>query len=479
MMNDVLTDKVVDFTHKNALLSLPSTVIVGVSGGADSMALLHALHTWPEEGLRVFAVHVHHGLRGREADRDEALVRDYCAANDIPLEIVHADVRAFASQKRCGLEEAGRQVRYAAFEELRERYGGDYIATAHTASDAVETMLMHLVRGTGVSGLVGIPAKRGCVVRPLLSCSRQEVEDYCAAKGIPYITDSTNADTTFMRNRIRHELLPALRALNPSIDSALLRLRDSAVKDETVWQRMAEQALVVDRADNSVDCASFSQQPLSVRVRMWKRLLAQCGCYSFTEKHIDALEVALCANRGTVYLPDGYFVMVSSNRIRCFDKPLEQESGTIAVPPLPAMVDFSGHKHALRVLSRDEMTVFQNVHKKFFKFSIDCDRIQGSLYLRCRRDGDVFHPSDRRVGKTLKKLYQELRIPVYYRDTYPLLCDDAGVLLIPGIGCDSRACPDDSTKHFLVWLINGEPSYTWHCFMGGALEGRDTTESKE
>lgn len=479
MMNTNFTDKVIRFTHENTLISLPSTVLVGVSGGADSMALLHVLHTWPEEGLRVCAVHVHHGLRGSEADRDEALVRRFCADNAIPLEVVHADVRALAQQKQCGLEEAGRHVRYATFEQLRERLGADYIATAHTASDAVETMLMHLVRGTGVSGLVGIPAKRGCVVRPLLSCTRQEIEDYCAAQAIPFITDSSNTDTAFTRNRIRHELLPALRALNPSIDSALLRLRDSAVQDEAVWQQMAGEALTSKHADDSVDSAAFLRQPPSVRVRMWKRLLAQNGCFSFTEKHIDALEAALSANRGTVYLPDGYYVTVSSDRIKCFDASPERVDGTIAVPILPARIVLGGQEHVLQMFSRDEMGTFQNVHKKFFKYSIDCDRIQGGLYLRCRRDGDEFHPACRRVGKTLKKLYQELRVPVYYRDTYPLLCDDAGILLMPGVGCDSRACPDDSTKHFLVWLINGEPSYTLHYLMGDTPDSRGTTESKE
>ncbi|MBQ4612328.1 MAG: tRNA lysidine(34) synthetase TilS [Clostridia bacterium] len=479
MMQANLCDKVFDFTQKNTLISSPSTVVVGVSGGADSMALLHLLHTWPQQELRVCAVHVHHGLRGDEADRDEMLVRDYCARYAIPLEVIRADVRAVAREKRCGLEEAGRLVRYDAFERVRARYDADYIATAHTASDAAETMLMHIVRGCGVGGLTAIPPKRGRVIRPLLCCTRQEVEGYCAANAVPFITDSTNADTAFLRNRVRHELLPLLRDLNPSIESALLRLRDSAVQDEAVWQEMAQDALAQPNADGSYARVCFLEQLPSVRMRMWKLLLARHGCHSYTERHLESLEATLLANRGTVYLPNDRYVTVSADRIKCFVASAEENFGVATVPSLPMSVVLDGREHVLQVLSLEETATFQKVHKLFFKYVADYDKIRGGLYVRCRCDADAFHPAGRRVGKTLKKLFQELRVPIYHRDSYPLLCDNDGIVLIPGIGCDDRVRPDDRTKHFLVWTVNGEPCYTLHYLLGDTSNCRGSTEFKE
>lgn len=425
------------------------------------MALLHLLHTWREDGLNVHAVHIHHGLRGDEADGDEKLVRTYCEVNDIPLTVVHAKVREIALSRQCGLEEAGRLVRYEAFEQIRCEIGAQYIVTAHTANDVAETMLMHLVRGCGVGGLTGIPSKRGCIVRPLLSCTRQEIEAYCAENDIPYVVDSTNTDVSFTRNRIRCELLPLLRQMNPSVENALLRLRDSAEQDETAWQQCAERVLKeAATVDGCFDSTVILQQPESVRVRLWKTLLAQNGCYSYTERHIDALENALQNNRGTVCLPNGYCVTVSADRIKCFGAETNEKTDAFTVDKLPFCFVSDGQEHTLQVLSREEMNAFQNVHKLFFKCCVDYDKIQGDLLIRLRRDGDAYHPARRAVGKTLKKLFQELRVPTYRREQYPLLCDEGGIVLVPGVACDKRVCPDDGTKHFLVWRVNGEPSYT-------------------
>lgn len=461
MITPSLTEKVYAFTDKNRLFTAPATVVVGVSGGADSMALLHVLHTWRVDGLRVIAVHIHHGLRGEEADRDEALVRAYCAERGIDCVVKRADVCALAKQWNIGTEEAGRRVRYDAFARVCREESADVIATAHNANDVAETVLMHILRGSGIGGLCGIPAKRGQIVRPLLDCTRAEIEAYCAENGIPTIVDSTNADPVYTRNRVRHQLLPLLRELNPSVESALLRLRASASQDECFFTALAEQALDDARlADGAVNRTLFLQQPPSVRVRMWKLLLAQCGCGSYTERHIDALEGILSVNRGTVYLPDGCRVCVSADQIKGFANHCRTQPLCIPVDSLPMRFILDDREHVLQSATREEIVSLQNVHKKFFNYAIDCDRIQGSLTVRSRRDGDRFHPAGRRVGKTLKSLFQELRIPTYDRDTYPLLCDEKGIVLMPGVACDSRVCPDDSTKHFLVWLTDGEPSYT-------------------
>lgn len=461
MSTPLLAEKAYAFTMKNGLFSAGSTVIVGVSGGADSMALLHVLHTWRDGNLRVVAVHVHHGLRGEEADRDEALVRAYCAENGIDYVCDRVNVRALSDEMGVGEEEAGRRVRYDTFERIRAAENADVIATAHNADDATETVLMHILRGCGVGGLRGIPAKRGRIVRPLLDCTRSEIESYCAEHSVPYIVDSTNADQTYTRNRVRHQLLPLLREMNPSVDAALSRLRESAAQDEAFFAALAERALADARLeDGSLSRTAFLRREKPVRVRMWKAFLLQNGCESYTERHIDALEAALSVDRGTVYLADGYSVCVSADRIKCFSKQRQSDTLCVSVDSLPFRLYFNGREHVLQRMSCEEIANLQNVHKKFFHYAIDCDRIQGSLTVRCRRDGDRFHPAGRKVGKTLKALFQELRIPTYDRDTALLLCDEVGIVLMPGVACDSRVCPNDSTKHFLVWLTDGKPSYT-------------------
>ncbi len=480
MITSVLAEKVYAFTDKNRLFPTPATVVVGVSGGADSMALLHVLHTWRRDGLRVIAVHIHHGLRGEEADRDEALVRAYCAENGIDYVCERADVSALAAEWNVGTEEAGRRVRYDVFERVCCEKSADVIATAHNADDVAETVLMHILRGSGVGGLCGIPAKRGHIVRPMLDCTRAEIEAYCAENGVPFIIDSTNVDPTYTRNRVRHQLLPLLREINPSVDAALRRLRASAAQDESFFFDLAERTLFeARRADGTVDRALFLQQPLSVRVRLWKSLLTECGCGTYTERHIDALEEALSANRGTVYLPDGCCVRVSADRVKAFADRSAPRSLCMAVDSLPLRFILNDREHVLQSATREEINSLQNVHKLFFKYAVDCDKIQGSLTVRCRQDGDRFHPAGRRVGKTLKSLFQELRVPTYDRDTYPLLCDEVGIVLMPGVACDDRVRPDDGTKHFLVWLTDGEPSYTVHSLMDATLNGADTTEPKE
>ncbi len=463
MMSLSLSEKVCAFTAEKALFSAPSTVVVGVSGGADSMALLHLLHTWRNGDVRVVAVHIHHGLRGEEADRDEALVREFCAQNRIAYVCERVQVREVANEMGVGEEEAGRRVRYEVFEHVRVAENADVIATAHTADDNAETVLMHILRGSGVGGLCGIPAKRGYIVRPLLDCTRADIEAYCAENGIPYIVDSTNNDRSYTRNRVRHQLLPLMREMNPSVASALARLRASAAQDEAYFVERARHALSDARCeDGSFLRASFIQQEKPVRVRMWKAYLNENGCEDYTERHLDALESALSANRGTVYLSGGCSVSVSADRVKFFSEQRNEDVLPLSVDTLPMRFVFNGCEHVLQRVSREEMLSLQNVHKMFFHFAIDCDRIQGSLTVRCRRDGDRFHPAGRNVGKTLKSLFQEMRVPTYYRDKVLLLCDEEGIVLMPGVACDRRVCPSDSTKHFLVWLTDGEPSYTLH-----------------
>jgi tRNA(Ile)-lysidine synthase len=225
-------------------------VAVAVSGGADSVALLLAMHQANHEerngravglGIGLSAVHVHHGIRGAEADADEEFVRALCAKLDLPLHLHRADVPAHAKKHNETMEEAARNVRYAVFRELCGSGAVSTVATAHTLSDQAETVLMKLLRGAWTSGISGIHPvlelqPKGRVVRPLLAVTRAEVEEFLRAQAQPWREDASNADAAYTRNRIRHELLPSLRAENPKLDTTLANLAEVARAEQAHWQ---------------------------------------------------------------------------------------------------------------------------------------------------------------------------------------------------------------------------------------------------
>jgi len=447
MTGAFLPDKVFAFTSERALFSAPCRLIVGVSGGADSMTLLHCLCGWRQQGLELIAVHVHHGLRGENADRDADFVAQQCAMLGITAEVIRTDVAALAEQWACGLEEAGRRERYRVFEEMRQRYRADYIVTAHHADDAAETVLMHLIRGCGTDGLCGIPAARGRIRRPLLCCNRREIEEYCRECGLSYVTDETNTDCSFTRNRIRHEVLPLLRQLNPAVEDALWRLSSHSSEDTAFLRGLASDALDVAREKDGYRIAYFTQQPRPVLRRMIACFFEELHIPTVEQSHIVAVEEALLLGEGGVTLCGGVQVRVSQGLLVAERNILPTEERI--VDGFPFSFSVANNRFSLAV-SQDR----ENVHKKFLHYAIDCDTIHGSLRIRSRREGDYLHPAGRGIGKSLKKLMIEWRIPAYLRDTLPLLCDDDGVLLVPGYACDERVHITDATKHFLVWHEN-------------------------
>ena len=211
-------------------------MLVALSGGADSVALLRALQALSHD---VCAAHVNHGIRGAEAERDETFCRELCEALGVPFLALHTDVPALAEAGGTGLEETAREERYRLLEEARRQLACDCIATAHNAEDNGETLLLHLARGTGLAGLCGIPPVRGRVIRPLLSVSRREIEAYLASIDQPYVNDSTNGDVDYSRNRIRARVMPELAAINPGFIRAAERTARLLSEDEALLEELA------------------------------------------------------------------------------------------------------------------------------------------------------------------------------------------------------------------------------------------------
>lgn len=236
----MLRDDVKNTIQRCSMIKSGDTVIAAVSGGADSVALLHVLYSLQGElSFSLAACHVNHNLRGAESDGDEMFVRRMCRMMDIPLYVANIKVNEFR-QKHDSLEECARRLRYGFFEDIGKN---KLIATAHTASDNCETILINMVRGTALSGICGIPAKRDNIIRPLLYSTREDVERYCRENELDYVTDSTNLSDDYTRNKIRHKIVPLLREINPALYGAMSRLSDAASLDDTYLDGLAAQLM--------------------------------------------------------------------------------------------------------------------------------------------------------------------------------------------------------------------------------------------
>lgn len=245
-------------------------IFAAVSGGADSMALLHFLHTRREElNISIAACHINHHLRGPESDRDEEFVRRFCEARRIPLTVCHLDIPR-ARQKHESTEECARRERYRCFGGLPGK-----TATAHTASDNAETVLLNLLRGTGTKGLCGIPPVRGKIIRPLLRCTRREIEKYCRENGVGYVTDSTNLSGQYTRNRIRQKIIPALTEFNPSLLEGLSRMTESVSADNAFLEKTARDAMQSCRTEGGYACSLLTGLDPAILARVISLILTE------------------------------------------------------------------------------------------------------------------------------------------------------------------------------------------------------------
>lgn len=423
--------------RREQMLPPGTSVAVGLSGGADSVALLHLLLSLREELslCEITAVHIDHGLRGEESVRDRQFVTELCERWQVPLTAHICDIAAYAAEQHIGVEEAGRAVRYEQFEAEAARIGG-CVATAHTASDNAETLLLHLCRGSGLHGLSGIPPKRGCVVRPLIDCTRREIEAYCEENGLTYVTDSTNADTAYARNRIRRLVMPQLCAINPRAEDALARLIARARAWDARISAQAETAL----ADAMLATDVYSRRVLSeldeeVLAAALRQLLCEHGRQRGSEQHIrDAID--LVRHGGRLSVPGGRLLQAAGERLYL----LRQEKVApfdVAVTP-DGEWSVGGTVWRLSCVPREDYEQKLNICKNLFANACDYGKIDGCLRLRQRKAGDAFRPAGRGCEKTLKKLLNEAALPASLRDAVPILCDERGIVAVGGFGCDER-----------------------------------------
>ena len=430
-----MLNKVIKAIERYELFKYQSSVTVALSGGADSVCLLYALKELKAKyNLTISAIHINHQLRGKESDRDEAFTVELCKREEIPLTVKRVDVNALAKQTGQSIELAARQARYKAFNDI----DGSLIATAHTADDNLETEIYNMVRGSGLKGVSGIPPKRDNLIRPLIFCTRQEVEAYLSARGISYVTDSSNLTDDYTRNFLRHNVVPNLKSINPSVADTVAAMSSSLREDEEFLTASAKRIYLLANREDFLDAQILRIQPPSII----KRVIALFFEESFSLK-TDALHLENCKDillcGGKTSMNGNITALCSGERFYFAKNDRKAEQPTFLVEQKEILLEN-----------------FSNVNKLFLKNAIDCDKIVGGLVVRTRAASDEIRLAGRRCTKSLKKLMNELKIPQELRDVIPVAADDNGVLWIYGVGVAERAMINKNTKKAIEFITNNK-----------------------
>ena len=402
-----MLNKLERFLREQDMTRPGDTVVCAVSGGADSVALLFALYLLKEKlGIAVEAAHFNHHLRGEESDRDENFVRDLCDRYDIPLHLGGGTV--VPGEK--GLEAAARDARYAFLRGIPGK-----IATAHTADDNAETVMMHLIRGTGLKGLGGITPVHGNVIRPMLRITRKEVEAFLEEWCLSHIEDSSNGTDAFLRNRVRHHVMPLLRQENPKIAENLSQMALRLRLDEEFLSSQANSTALpgVEKLKN---------MPKALRNRALETFLKENGVKEPEDSHIALAESLVFSDKPSARacFPGGITLARNYDRLEVLTEEKELEE---VILPCPGEVELPG----LRITCAPGEEAVNTPDA----FTVSAE---GTIRIRARKVGDSIRLSG--GSKSLKKLFIDRKIPAARRQQIPVVCDDAGILGVYTIGAN-------------------------------------------
>lgn len=436
-----MLDKVWEAIQRYALLRAGEHVVVAVSGGADSMALLHALHRLRDElGASLVAAHLDHGIRPDTAE-DLAVVWAASEGLGIPLVFDRVDVPAQARAKRLNLEEAARLARRDFLERAAREVGATRIALGHTRSDVAETVLLHLLRGAGPRGLRGILPTTLPYVRPLILVSREDARAFCQVEGIPFRDDPTNDDRRLLRNAIRLEVLPILSRFNPQAEETLARAARLCGDAEEALIWTADLALAeVSRAEG-LDLELLCALPLSVQALAVRRAAEAVGV-TLEERHVVEVLDALGAGRGEVHLLDGAAARIGSGLLsfgQTTGLPIAKRAWALPLNG-EGKIEELGWAFRLSAVPRPENLVPQGPLVAHF----DPRRVVLPLVVRPPRAGDRLRPLGMEGTKRVRDLLMEARVPRWERARWPLLCDERGIAWVVGVRVsdDHRVMPD-------------------------------------
>ncbi len=425
-------------------------ILAAVSGGPDSVAMLHALHTSSSQlRISLHVAHLNHGIRGEQSNLDEEFVRDLAHEFGLPITVGHVDVPAMRRELRLGEEEAARIARHRFLRETAKSVGANKIAIAHTADDRAETILLNILRGCGVEGLGAMRPVDGTLVRPVIEATRSEIEAYIAQHGLPYRVDESNLDTAYSRNRVRHELIPLLeREFNPEVKAALLRLGEIAGSQSDLVEDLAESSAHALEQRGGLDAGLFVNLPRALRFQIVRseviRLKGDPVDVTFeqVERVVDGVR---SGDEFTYTLPSGrIYASLKAGILRFYEKKQAanvpaftyelQVPGETVVPELGLTIRCSViHNPPVPRLPEAEAM-------------IDAEAVVGKLCVRSVRRGDRIAPLGMAGTKKLQDVFVDKKVPKAQRARVAVVADDENVLWVVGIVSSEIGKVTDTTR---------------------------------
>ncbi|AWW26817.1 tRNA lysidine(34) synthetase TilS [Acetobacterium carbinolicum] len=467
--------KVIQYIEEQGILEAGDHVLIGVSGGADSLALLYFLDKFAN-WFHIFigVAHLHHGLRGPDADEDEAFVKKFCQDRKIPFFSRQRNIGVISQDEQISVEEAGRKERYAFFMAIAATHGYNRIAMGHHINDQAETMLMRLIRGTGVKGVSGIKASRdNLYIRPFLCLQKKEILNYCEINKLAFRTDATNLQRDYTRNKIRLDIMPMILEINPRAEVHFNEFCKIANEYEAFFEKYVDQIEdhILTKKENQVLLNRerwLNEEPVVQKEILRRSIFKFKGSLKEIEyNHITAFYSLLKSDKTIweIHFPHEIQIIRRYDRVLVTEK---QKSEGFFISPkriIPNKTYLFSKEHLIvetKFVSQDEFRkkrcIFSKEIKNHSEKYFDYDKIKDILVLRSRRSGDYFYPSGMTGKKTIKKYYIDKKIDRDRRNEIPLLVIDHEVVWILGHAINQRFLADDDTKNIIrvTYLMLGE-----------------------
>lgn len=427
--------KVAKFIEQKVLLAQGQRVLVALSGGADSVALLMALK---KLGYKCEAIHCNFHLRGEESIRDEQFVRALCQRHDVPLVVVNFDTAGYAAKKGISIEMAAREQRYAAFEEQLANSGINTIAVAHHRDDSAETVLLNLMRGTGIKGLHGIQAKNGHIVRPLLCVSRNEILNYLQWRNEQFVTDSTNLKTDFTRNKIRLEILPLMQQINPSVAESIAITAERISEAEKVYVQAIEESIARVKDGDIIDIEKLKQEPSPQAILF--EILQPLG---FNGVQIKEIATAIDRESGLTFYSNCHKVVKDRSTLIITQQTKESTQ--------PATIALDGDTATPYGVLTCTVRPFNGEIERDKRYAtIDIKKVEQPLTIRKWQQGDRFTPFGMRGSKLLSDYMTDRKMSIIEKERQMVVTDACGkIVWVVGERLSAQCSTDKTTKEVI------------------------------
>ena len=440
------------------LLNRGDAVLIGLSGGPDSVALLHLLvQLRPTYRLRLGAVYISHQIRRRAALQEERFCQKLCDRMGVDFSVVREDIPARAKRERKGIEETARDFRYETFERIADSSKYHRIALAHHVDDRVETVLFRIFRGTGLTGLAGIPVKRGRIIRPLFDISKQELLAYLRRHHLSWCEDRTNEKLEFSRNFIRHRILPAVRSrLNPSVDRAILNLSETSAEEaghlESIVNKAVRRAVSLRPTGKiQVDIAAVSRMDPWLRRRLFRACFSRFSDEMPDRHVIERLDRLIGSGGKGMSLPNRLRAAFSGGKLVLF-RPIRLWHTVSLEVDGTTETGIPGVKIRSSLLASDRASIPNR--RLASKVGLDWRKVVPPLAIRPIQPGDRFQPLGLKGSKKVGDFLTDRKLPSVYRDEIPVVCDQLGIIWLAGFEIAERVKRDSKTKEVLILEIH-------------------------